>query len=208
MLLNLPDDTLLTYIIPNIDFCSLLRFVETSKRLYDLCDKREIWDRSYQKVYFRKCYENEYNKMIRYLIQRTYLTTIPQQFQVNDKFSRCILNIHNKHSSVFDIFEYCSKENKILSTSIIQPNERKEIQTFLYTKWFVLPKKEWYNEKGYLNQGFSFLITIHNILLIDRTRFGNDWSHRLYDLTLSTRPHDRRMYFGEKSIYAKRKLKF
>ena len=61
MLLVLPDDTLLTYIIPNIDFCSLLRFVETSKRLYDLCDKREIWDRSYQKVYFRKCYENEYN---------------------------------------------------------------------------------------------------------------------------------------------------
>tara|TARA_A100001037_G_scaffold295317_1_gene314288 strand:+ start:1115 stop:1771 length:657 start_codon:yes stop_codon:yes gene_type:complete len=186
MLLDISEDILINHIINKISFSDLLSITLTSKKLYSICDKPDIWDNLYIEYYFNNIYRKERNKIIDFLAQKVKNTNIIHQFKPKDKYSRCILSIDNNHKTDFDIYQV--DLNEVINYYIIRPGEHFELETYLYTNWMILPIRDWYNIGGFFNQGLTFVITINNIRLIDRSRFGNNWAHRLYSINLEPNP--------------------
>ena len=96
MLEGLPNDIFYQFIschfhtIKDIYSLSL-----TSKELYKLCDKEDLWNMAYKKTIAYKYYVNE---RINYQIKPNNKPII------NDKYTKCLLMIDNNHETVFIMF--------------------------------------------------------------------------------------------------------
>ena len=177
----------------------------TSKELYKLCDNEDLWNMTYKKTLTDKYYTNE---RINYQIQQINKPII------NDKYTRCILMIENNHETVFDIysFTFSSSENKYKSLNhyTIEPGYNIQIETYMYSVWFIAPKKKWYMENGYLEQSRVVRVWENPLLsrLIDRELFGNNWSHRLYYIQLTIPEEKVFIPNFNKNMYALKTIKF
>ncbi len=206
MLEGLPNDIFYQFIschfhtIKDIYSLSL-----TSKELYKLCDKEDLWNMAYKKTIAYKYYVNE---RINYQIKPINKTII------NDKYTKCLLMIDNNHETVFDIysFTFSPSENKFKSSNhyTIEPGYNIQIETYMYSVWFIAPIKSWYIGNGYLEQSRVVRVWENPLLsrLIDRKYFGNDWSHRLYYIQLTIPKEKNFIPNFYKNMYALKKTHF
>ena len=153
----------------------------TSKGLYKLCDKENLWNIIYKETLSYKYYRIE---------REGYQIKSIDRSIVNDKYSTCILMIENNHEIVFDVYSFLfsSVENKYSSQNhyTIKPGYNIQIDTYIDSVWFIAPTKESYFTDGYLEQSRVIRVWENPLSsrLIDRVLIGNNWSHRLYYIPL------------------------
>tara|TARA_B100000686_G_C16446050_1_gene789526 strand:+ start:161 stop:781 length:621 start_codon:yes stop_codon:yes gene_type:complete len=206
MLEGLPNDIFYQFISFYVhtikDVYSLLL---TSKELYRLCDNEDIWNMVFKKTLAYKYYRDE---RMNHRIQEI------NKLIINDKYTKCLLMIENKHEAVFDIysFTYSPSENKYNDVNhyTIEPGYNIQIETYMYSVWFIVPIKSWYIGNGYLKQSKIVRVWDNPLLsrLIDRKTFGNNWSHRLYYVQLTIPEEKNYIPNFYKNMYALRKTHF